>query len=179
MFYSLPNSLRKESRYFLQYLNKFPFTVIVSNFGEITPLPTNLKVPNLQSDFSVSNSVRSNFYSCFRKPCPGMFFTFFFASGCSVATAAQKGCRSHFGQLWCWPGVKMADSRDILQRLDNYDGYSRYETMYLNFYIANSDQNTFAILHSDSQFKHLCLVWSEWTLETRRGAWRPRYSWGV
>jgi hypothetical protein len=61
MFFSLPNIFRKESRYFLQYLNKFPFMVIVSNFEEITPLPTNLKVPNLQSDFSVSNSVRSNF----------------------------------------------------------------------------------------------------------------------
>ena len=47
----------------LQYLNKFSFMVIVSNFEEITPLPTNLKVSNLQSDFSVSNSVRSNFES--------------------------------------------------------------------------------------------------------------------
>jgi hypothetical protein len=35
--------------------------VIVSNFEEITPQPTNLKVQNLQSDFSVSNSVRSSF----------------------------------------------------------------------------------------------------------------------
>src|SRR5882762_3638338 len=61
MFYSLPNIFRKESMYFLQYLNKFPFMVIVSNFAEITPPPTNLKVPNLQSDFSVPNSVRSNF----------------------------------------------------------------------------------------------------------------------
>ena len=31
MFYGLPNIFRKESRYFLQYLNKFPFMVIVSN----------------------------------------------------------------------------------------------------------------------------------------------------
>jgi len=31
MFYSLPNIFRKESRYFLEYLNKFPFMVIVSN----------------------------------------------------------------------------------------------------------------------------------------------------
>ena len=61
MFYGLQNIFRKESRYFLQYLNKFPFMVIVSNFKEITPPPTNLKVPNLWSDFSVSNSVRSNF----------------------------------------------------------------------------------------------------------------------
>src|ERR1700732_4497395 len=61
LFYSLPNIFRKESRYFLQYLNKFPFMVIVSNFEEITPPPTDLKVPNLQSDFSVSNSERSNF----------------------------------------------------------------------------------------------------------------------
>ena len=48
-------------RYFLQYLNKFPFMAIASNFEEITPPPTDLKVPNLQSDFSVPNSVRSNF----------------------------------------------------------------------------------------------------------------------
>ena len=61
MFYGLQNIFRKESRYFLQYLNKFPFMVIVSNFEEITPPPTNLKVPYLWSDFSVSNSVRSNF----------------------------------------------------------------------------------------------------------------------
>ena len=61
MFYGLQNIFRKESRYFLQYINKFPFMVIVSNFEEITPPPTNLKVPYLWSDFSVSNSVRSNF----------------------------------------------------------------------------------------------------------------------
>ena len=61
MFYGLQNIFRKESRYFLQYLNKFPFMVIVSNFEEITPPPTNLKVPNLWSDFSVSNSVKFNF----------------------------------------------------------------------------------------------------------------------
>src|SRR5258705_12584576 len=61
MFYSLPNIFRKENGYFLQYLNKLSFMVIVSNFEEITPPPTNLKVPNLQSDFSVSNAVKSNF----------------------------------------------------------------------------------------------------------------------
>ena len=61
VFWSLPNIFRKESGYFIQNLNKFPFMVIVSNFEEITPQPTNLKVQNLQSDFSVSNSVRSNF----------------------------------------------------------------------------------------------------------------------
>jgi len=31
MFYRLPNIFRKENRYFLQYLNKFHFMIIVSN----------------------------------------------------------------------------------------------------------------------------------------------------
>src|ERR1700692_3257127 len=61
MFYTLPNIFRKESRYFRQYLNKFPFMVIVSNFEQITRSPTNPKVPNLRSDFAVSNFARFNF----------------------------------------------------------------------------------------------------------------------
>ena len=35
MFNSLSNIFRKEIRYFLQYLDKFPFMVIVSNFEEL------------------------------------------------------------------------------------------------------------------------------------------------
>ena len=61
MFYGLQNIFRKESSYFLQYLNKFPLMVIVSNFEETTLPPANLKVPNLWTDCSVSNSVKSNF----------------------------------------------------------------------------------------------------------------------
>ena len=57
MFYGLQNIFRKESR----YCSTIPFMVIVSNFEEINPPLTNLKVPNLWSDFPVSNSVKSNF----------------------------------------------------------------------------------------------------------------------
>ena len=89
MFYGLQNILN-ESRYFLQYLNKFPFMVIVSNFVEITPPPTNLKVPNLWSDFSVSNFVKSNFLQRFSKLCRITLNDF----RCATVSHSSAWCKS-------------------------------------------------------------------------------------